>query len=516
MPQYIVAYVFFQHSFILGVESGPCTPNPCSHGGTCSVIGDSFICDCMGTNYTGLTCNTAVIYLPEIPSLTQYERHSVVVSTDLDIPQSLKILFLKAGVKRPLISLQLQTIRKNDMDYLRFEMAGIHTITYGLVPKNVFEVRPSQLAIFVREESEHSHELNIYFTTMKVKVGQLKESCCVLQDELSLTCPDSTQEVALKAACQWKKDSNTYLAPGVIFAMGRSLSLPVSVAGYQYSQNGEGSLPPDISECTHCNSGEPICTQHAPSDDDCYCYNFTGSDTQDFQNTRALGLTYMEQIQILMPEWLRIWVNLNHSRFTSQFSVYDYLAPVLQINNNIEKQAGCSKIVTMTSGVYSVLRYDKTLSAEINGQQYTSTENSNSRNGNDPMCFAVNLCQGISSPVYMQLSQSIQNILITEYLHNFTTKGWIIQLNTITVYRPKPFTPSVQKFWNGMKMVVPSTIMVDTSINTNTEAVLWSEYLNMTVMFTGDAILQYQVRAPLFVNCLVLFSKCKVPVLLVL
>lgn len=393
-------------------------------------------------------------------------------------------------------------------------MAGVHTITYDLRPRNVFDVQPSELTIFVREESNKSNPFNFYFSSLNLKLGQLKESCCSLQDGVALTCPASTQKVTLSAACQWKNDGTTYLAPGAIFASVPNLSLPVSITGYQYSQDGEGSVPSGTSECIPCKSNEVICTENGPSDDDdCYCYNYTGSDTQDFLNTRALGLTYMEQIQMLLPEWLHMWVNLNHSQFTSQFSAYDYLAPILQPNSKVGIVQGCDKIVTVPPGVYSVLRYDKTLSAEISGQEYVYVENSNGRSDSDPMCFAVNLCQGMSSPLYMQLSQSVQSILVTEYLHNFNTMGWNIQLNTLTVYRPQPLTPNVQEYWNGMKMVLPSSVMADISINTNTEAVLRSEYLNITVMFTGDAIFQYQVRAPLFVSCLV-YTKYKLSVLL--
>lgn len=34
----------------------PCEPSPCEHGGTCSRIGEEFVCDCAGTGFEGATC----------------------------------------------------------------------------------------------------------------------------------------------------------------------------------------------------------------------------------------------------------------------------------------------------------------------------------------------------------------------------------------------------------------------------------------------------------------------------
>jgi len=147
--------------------------------------------------------------------------------------------------------------------------------------------------------------------------------------------------VTLTAAFQWKNDETTHWGPAVIFADWHNLSLPVSVAGYQYSQDGEGSVLPAISECTPCTS-EPVCMQQTPIDDDCYCYNFTGQDTQDFLNTHALGLTYIEQIQSLLPTWLKVQGNLINSMSATTHSEYDYLAQIVQSHVDVQRVEGCS------------------------------------------------------------------------------------------------------------------------------------------------------------------------------
>ena len=35
-----------------------CTPEPCENDGVCSVVGDSYSCDCTDTGYVGDECQT--------------------------------------------------------------------------------------------------------------------------------------------------------------------------------------------------------------------------------------------------------------------------------------------------------------------------------------------------------------------------------------------------------------------------------------------------------------------------
>ena len=472
-----------------------CTSNPCLHGGVCILAGSEFTCNCSGTNYTGATCNLGIIRLPPIPVLIKGQTHNINVSTNLDLPQRVRILLFDNGTAlRPLIVLD-QHNRVDTFQYTPNE-AGIHIITHKHAPKHLFAIEPSKIIVFVRESSEQNKPTNYYFTSMNLPLGQLKKGCCAPQSgelSASLLCPESTQQVTLKAACQWKNDGTTHWTPGVIFADGHNLSLPVSVAGYQYSQDGEGSVFSATSECTSCISNEPVCMQQN-LDDDCYCYNFTGQDTQDFLNTHALGLTYIEQIQSLLPTWLKVQGILKNSMFTTTHSEHDYLAPIVQSHINVQAVEGCNEITPMNQGIYSVLRYDKILSGEIDRQTYTYDGRSESRGSSDPMCFAVNLCQGVNSPVFMQLSQPIQNILVSEHLRRFVDKGWKIQLNTVTISRSRMNNTINQVFWNGIRRITLPVIMSDATVNTGVQAMFTTESINMNVTFMGDANIQYQVR----------------------
>ena len=186
-------------------------------------------------------------------------------------------------------------------------------------------------------------------------------------------------------------------------------------------------------------------------------------------------------------------VDLSFAHPTSPISEDDFFAKILQ-NIDVSSQAGCNKMNAMTNGVYSVLRYDKTISAEIDDQLYIYEENTETGSRYDPMCIAVNLCQVPNSPVFIQPSQPVHNIVVSQHLKSFISKGWEIQINALSVSRPRMFERSEEQYWNGVQMVIPPQQMqADVSINVNIKSIFNSEHLNLALEFTGDAEFLYKV-----------------------
>ena len=110
--------------------------------------------------------------------------------------------------------------------------------------------------------------------------------------------------------------------------------------------------------------------------------------------------------------------------------------------------------------------------------------------------MTVNLYQGLDSAVYMQLCQSkpLQYIVTSQILRNFADKRWIIKISTVTVSRTPIFHQTDGLFWNGKNTTQLRAIWTDFSLRTNTEVTFTFEHLYITVEFSGDAHLQYQVR----------------------
>ena len=262
---------------------------------------------------------------------------------------------------------------------------------------------------------------NHYFTTLQQQIGTLKKGCCGLADSI-LSCPEDTLSVHLKSGCQWRASDSGYSTPGVVFAEGGDLSLPISIAGYAIrkgSRRLNSQIPTLRRNCTTC--AENLCNGSPPTNETCYCYDFVSSDTIDLINTHSLEMTFLQRISGLLPQWLNLWVDLSHVQPGTMTFDYTLFVPLVDRKGRIRRRNGCENIFPILNGIYSVMRLDNTLSGEIDGGTYVYSGESN--NG-DPTCFVVNMCKGLSSPVYIQPSEPIQSLLNNEYLQSFTSLGW--------------------------------------------------------------------------------------------
>ena len=443
-----------------------------------------------------MTCNTFVINLPQIPLLVKDEEYSISfvgtsntprVTIGLFKKEETNVLFSRLALLRPEVN---QSITAP----VTTNKAGIYTINYKVRPPNAHvEIRPSSMTVFIKDNSIQTSAED-YFTAVGVQQGQLRKGCCDPQNSDPLSCPDSVKKVLLTAACQWKSERDTHQVPGVVFADGNGLSLPVSIAGYQYSQDNKGSLFSTNSMCAPCHLNEQMCMQVAPPSENCYCYNFTSSDIQNFLNSWALGQTYITNIQSLLPSWLQLRVRFDSS-VASTFSAYDYLAPVVLPGSDIQDVKGCNQITVKTSGIYSLLRYNKGLEVKFEGKIYNYNYTDPVRtDADDTLCIAVNLCQGIRSPVHMQLSLAIQHTVLTQILSNVINKGWSIEIYTITIFNEQIVKQIDIEFWNGKKMVKPNSTNYNLLLGITIVKTFYNKNLNVTIALNGKADIHYQVR----------------------
>ena len=443
-----------------------------------------------------MTCDTFVINLPQIPPLVKDDKYSISFIETSKTPPVTIGLFKKeeTNAKLSVLAILKPKANQNITAPVSTNKAGIYTIFYRLSPRNIrVEIRPSSMTVFIKDNSIQTSTKD-YFTAVGVQQGQLRKGCCNSQESVLLSCPDSVQNILLTAACQWKNEGDKHQVPGVVFANRNGLSLPVSIAGYQYSQDIEGSLFTGNSMCAPCHTNEQVCMQVAPPSENCYCYNFTASDIQNFLNSWALGQTYITNIQSLLPSWLQLRVMFDSS-VSSTFSAYDYLAPVVLPGSDIQDVKGCNQITVKTSGIYSLLRYDKALEVKFEGKIYTYNYSESVRSdADDTLCIAVNLCQGINSTVHMQLSRAIQHTVVSQILSNFVDKGWSIEISTITFSNVQIFSKIDTEFWNGKKMVKPNSTNFDLLLAINIVKTFNNVNLNITIAFGGKADIHYQVR----------------------
>ena len=477
-------------------ESNPCSPNPCENDGYCIEEGNDFSCVCNGTatGYTGPTCAVVIVHFPPIPPVTD---------SDLQIPVT---LFTDADnfTKRVTVGIKIPNTEKLNQVVLRVRseqtteesVPGVLGIVRITLPRNTATVtyEPRERNVFVTGVPQQ--ETVSYFDQFNLTRGLLRPGCC--DSSLQLSCP-GTQTVSLLSPCQWRTtNAQVTRTDGLVFAMGTRLSLPTSLSGLRYREVEDRRYSNDIrrqaSGCNACNE----CNGN--SDFSCYCYTHTPLDTLDFLLARAMAFTYMSQIETLLPSWLEMFVDLDKTHNSSVAATNDAFAPVTRLTEPVSSVEGCYKLTGLVGSRFSVLRYGKTLSANIDGQRYDYEETSTAE---DVMCFAVDLCHESDSPVHMQISQAINHILVTEYLQQFTERGWDIVFHTVSVFKDKVAQESNdpnETFWNGEEMIPLPEFEADISVNVNVVAEFDDEYLRMILEFNGDASFDYIVRS-YFIVC---------------
>ena len=465
-------------------ESDPCFPNPCKNGGLCRAEEGEFSCACNGTGYVGPTCGKPVVYLEYIPPITDGTNIPVTISTMAKRKEDSTITVIAMGSQGfnefAKIHLHPNEIRDET------EVPGkLGIVTVSLLNKK-FKYEPMERIVFVSEGNPNTS----YFQQLNLPSGQLKPSCCTPDvGKLEITCPASTQGVSLKSTCQWTTtDAGVTRSPGVVFAEGSSVALPTSISGFRYRNNGKQDYIIRKEECETCNACEN------DSDDQCYCYNnFTLADTQDLLHARALAFTYIGEIQKLLPFWLQMSVNVEFASNISSLTDYDSFAPITRPTDSVSSIAGCRTLTDLSGSIYSVLRHDKTLSITVDGTQYDYRENGDNVNPGEPMCFAVDLCDGLSSPVHMQISQHVNNILVSQYLRDFTSRQWNIRLNTASVFINEVEHASNVEFWNGVELIAPSPIKMDVSVNLDAKVEFIDDPLHLALEFSGSTNMNYKV-----------------------
>ena len=445
------------------------------------------------------------MYLEYIPPITDGTDITVTISTMAKRKENsiIKVTVMGSGGFKVFAKINF---RRNEIRDEIIVPGKVGIVTVSLSNED-FKYEPKQRIVFVTGGSGDRN--TSYFQQMNLPSGQLKPPCCTPDvDNLVITCPASTQDVFLKSTCQWSTtDTGVTRSPGVVFAEGTNLSLPTSIYGIRYRNNEHTYINSHFTSETNCRYCE-VCEND--SDGQCYCYNnFTLVDTLDLLHTRALAHTYIGEIQKLLPFWLQMSVNLEFASKISPLTDYDLFAPITRQTEIVSSIAGCSTLINLSGGIYSVLRHDKTLSITINGTQYDYRENSDNLNPVDPMCFAVDLCDGLSSPVHMQISQQVNDILVSQYIRDFNSRQWNVRLNTASVSRSGVEHESNVTFWNGVELVAPSTIKIDVSVNLDARVEFRDDLLHLALEFSGSAHMNYKVSLLICITILfILLFMC--------
>ena len=351
-----------------------------------------FRCNCKGTHYKGPLCDIGIIYIPQIPILTVGQTVTLNIEAHPLDEVYLTILSESNG-----ISLYPTSITFNNEVMLATvsvtaNMHGIHLIHFSVSWKGSqqFENPQSMMVIvqqnhsqFIDMEEQHSTKIN---HTSSI----LTPGCCKKHDS-NFTCTQSDSSPTFISTCSWEKSSETF---GIVFYGDQDTLLPISVVGLKTnSENPLITLPSSLISCSTCNS-------------DCDFYNLTEEEVIiDLIKSHALAKSFLSYMQELIPNYVDFMINTSELHDTNFFP-YDVIVDIVA-REDISLVNGCESLDLYHKGLYVVLRYNDSLHFSYNGNEYSYLP----RTGDNPICFAVRLCNISFSPVYITIPQGLQEDL---------------------------------------------------------------------------------------------------------
>ncbi len=468
--------------------SNICDEQPCKHGGKCISSGTSFTCDCEGTGYIGHSCEIGVVSVSPIPNLMPGRPFTVTVTAYPDELLSVRVSIPPRQVKQLVFSSREVTksfiFRPNQVGYnlITYTLYGPDSSKFADIPDSSFFVQRGVPGSF-----------NEYFMYTNTPVGQLVEGCCVENALKSNIGRCGTSLLELTSSCRWESPGGgLYESPGVIFVTNDGFSLPFSVNGASV-QGSAITLPTQMAKCQDCSmtrsAVQPL--QH------CYHYDFKSNDIRNFLTVRALALTYINTVQLMLPHWVsNLTIDLNRaSDDVSVFAPYDYRTDLLTPEAMLSLR-GCEGlgISDLSSGIYSILRYGRTITATVDDQTLSYPD---PLSVDVPMCFAVNLCQGLASPLHIGLSPATESVVVSELLGEFVNSGWTISVSSVVLRNGSQSHQhsTSEKYWNGFTMLDLSPPgMFDLSMKLQVAAPYQSGTLDALLDFSGELHSNYQVH----------------------
>ena len=421
----------------VSIENKPCTPNPCERSGICNIIEpSSYSCDCNGTGYTGMNCEIGIITTPVYQPLTESAKKEFTFYANPDFELIVELITGTTGLNfEPSSILTFSPTNTSVSITITGEIAGIYTINYKISGISSLQFQqPEPDTIIVQSAIPTMPE---YFTSRGLEPGLLEAGSCANAAPLDYTCPNENDQILFSSTCRWHDNTS----PGIIFSAYNGLDLPVAITGVRVSNviaADQSRIIPLMGDdfLLQCNFPSPQSNcDFKPSDH--------VNEIENFLMIEALGFTFFHQIEQLIPGWLTLFADSNTPRAHNSAS---YMVDLVESDYLFEIEE-CSNLFKVKDGMFSILKYHGSLNFSVN----SSVCNFNPQGS--PVCFAVNLCEGLNSPLLITIpdeAQAIVNLLpFSTIIKNF---GWEFTMNSIAISSTpfsNEFTGSVDDYWFG-------------------------------------------------------------------
>ena len=435
-------------------------------------------------------CQYGIVDLPQYPTLTA-EGPAELITISARPAAFITIEFVSDDPNNllfdpPSVTIQYPNTSANFT--VQSTRPNLYTLSYVITGMNSDEF-PAPEPSTVLVTSPISGPPNRYFTNRDLDIGLLQPGCCQPPDNApSYQCPKSGQNLLFSSTCNWRQ-MGTQLTSGIVFSTLNGLTLPVSISGIELEQSinvvsvNQLSTSDLSKPCTACTSirvgGSAPNFGKGPVPSCTTIFGPTINDLNDFLNAESLAYSYFRYTNSLYPSWLNLRP-INGDRRVHDTNSYQ----VKLVDSTELEDIGCEGLPAVEDGLYSVLQYYGELNVgipTIDGDEvYTPSEDAS------PLCFAINLCEGTMSPLYVGIPIDAQPFFKTvPFVSNLINNGWVIDTEALAVTVGNNYLNvdavnrlAGHQYWNGVQ-----DFIVSNHFNQASLAVQGKVNINFT---TGD------------------------------
>ena len=363
---------------------------------------------------------------------------------------------------------------------------GLFQVHYNIQPINNFR-KPENSVVLVTYLDSSGKKDNNYFQSLDLRDGQLGLGCC--SNSLLMSSAQCISKLSFFSSCHWfsPEGETELISKGVVFIGGRTLNLPLSIAGIDVrssSSSFKASLPTTsdiLSErCYSCEKETFQCAETNTT------IHFDEYDVQTFLTFNSLSTTFLESIKDLLPSWLSVSV---HSSI-STYSNYDFLSFV-GTSTEIKNLEGCESYqADAKKRLLYALRTRSTLYVVIDNFPTFLHSSSTSK----PVCILVDMCSSFQSKLYFMVPPALQpsQLIGLPYFQILINNGQV-SFKTITfTERGKNVRFKDSKYWRGDTYFTAQIPKFEFEVEVKLEKEFVGNDLRVKINFVGSALHESQ------------------------
>ena len=395
-----------------------CEPNPCFHGGICSVVSqDQYRCDCSNTGYKGTNCDVGYFNISNYPTVITNEISPPIMISCSPPTNQITLHINSRDLKFAPSTLVFN--RDNSLDQsiqVTARQTGYHFISYSISGPSAHEFNlPEEDVLFVKSHKNSPDDLSNDGLTLSFPYGCHKKQVGVCSG-LNLT------PIVASSTSPFVSFGPLTATEGLVaLEVGNITKVPLSLRGINLQHTSEGTLPDS------CN------------DNDVVSYS-----TESLIKSRALVKAFTEIVDNSLPTWIN--VTLSENKIVQKTQSSDLMTYYL------------TGIQLQKSGVGDGLPLDDDMIYSLLATKYLNLTIRNDVDifRSNQLSLAVELCR--ESPPNIVLQQNFQEhkalIKDIQILKNLREYGWNFKFDSFHFSKANTIKV-VEKgwFWDGQSFI---------------------------------------------------------------